>query len=105
MNTDKHRFYVCKRPKEKRHIWMRMNTDTHRSFLRPPFPKGSREKIERREAEASLVALPRASPAPPFPRNLNFLQLRGVTPYASRSMDLTKFKESDKQGKALWILD
>jgi hypothetical protein len=27
MNTDKHRFYICQRPKDKRPIWTRMNTD------------------------------------------------------------------------------
>jgi hypothetical protein len=36
MDTDKHRFYICKRPKDKRHIWTRVNADTH----------GSRPKIK-----------------------------------------------------------
>ena len=59
MNTDKHRFYICKKHKDKRRNGTRMNTDTHgytRIIPGPPFLKGSWEKIEWREANASFVA-------------------------------------------------
>jgi hypothetical protein len=29
MNTDKHRFCICKKRKDKRHDWTRMNADKH----------------------------------------------------------------------------
>jgi hypothetical protein len=69
MNTDKHRFYILERLKNKRPNGTRMNTDTHGSLL-----KGKRNGKTVRSLSKSPVpkvsffgqAIPEIPPCPPF---------------------------------------